>query len=189
MPTLRTKTIRPPAAQHTQAVELLLLFVFYVPLSTVKSMYRSIVEPYLRYCCTVWGCCTEADLKRLQILQNRAARIVTNSAYDAHSLPLIKGLCWLTVKELIRFETATTVFKSVNQLCPDYMAQMFQRQREQAMRTLRNTETDLKLPLFRTNNGQKSFAYRGATVWNSLDHQIKLSPSLSNFKLKLKEGL
>ena len=152
-------------------------------------MYRSIVEPYLRYCCTVWGCCTEADLKRLQILQNRAARIVTNSAYDAHSLPLIKGLGWLTLKELIRFETATTVFKSVNQLCPDYMAQMFQRQREQAMRTLRNTETDLKLPLFRTNNGQKSFAYRGATVWNSLDHQIKLSPSLSNFKLKLKEGL
>ena len=67
--------------------------------------------------------------------------------------------------KLIRFETATTVFKSVNQLCPDYMAQMFQRQREQAMRTLRNIETDLRLPLFRTNNGQKLFACRGATVW------------------------
>ena len=171
------------AAKISRGIGMLRYAKRYVPLSTVKTMYRSIVEPYLRYCCTVWGCCTEADLKRLQILQNRAARIVTNSAYDAHSLPLIKGLGWLTVKELIRFETATTVFKSVNQLCPDYMAQMFQRQREQAMRTLRNTETDLRLPLFRTNNGQKSFAYRGATVWNSLDHQIKLSPSLSNFKL------
>ena len=69
------------------------------------------------------------------------------------------------------------------------MAQMFQRQREQAIRTLRNTGNDLKLPLFRTNNGQKSFAYREATVWNRLDHQIKLSPLLSNFKLKQKEGL
>ena len=125
----------------------------------------------------------------MQILQNRAARIVTNSAYDSHSLPLIKGLGWLTVKELIRFETATDVFKSMNQLCPDYMAQMFQGQREQAKRTPRNIETDLKLPLFRTNNGQKSFAHRGVTVWNSLDHQIKLSPSLTNFKLRLKEGL
>ena len=114
-------------------------------------MYGSKDEPYLRYCCTAWGCCTETDLKRLQILQNRAARIVTNNAYDAHSLPLIEGLDWLAVKELIRFETATAVFKSVNQLCPDYMAQMLQRQREQAKRTLRNTETDLKLPLFRTN--------------------------------------
>ena len=45
----------------------------YVPFNTVKTMYGSIVEPYLRYCCTVWGCCTETDLKRLQILQNRAA--------------------------------------------------------------------------------------------------------------------
>ena len=50
----------------------------YVPLSTIKIMYWSKVEPHLRYCCTVWGCCTETDLKRLQILQNRAARIVTN---------------------------------------------------------------------------------------------------------------
>ena len=69
------------------------------------------------------------------------------SAYDAHSLPLIKGLGWLTVEALIRLETATTVFKSVNLLCPDYMAQMFRRQREQAKRTPRNAETDLKLPL------------------------------------------
>ena len=78
------------AAKISRGIGMLRYAKRYVPLSTVKTMYRSIVEPYLRYCCTVWGCCTEADLKRLQILQNRAARIVTNSAYDAHSLPLIK---------------------------------------------------------------------------------------------------
>ena len=75
----------------------------------------------------------------------------------------------------------TTVFKSVNQLCPDYMAQMFQSQREQAIRTLRNTEPDLKLSLFRTKCGQKSFAYRS----DRLDHQIKLSPALK-FLIKTK---
>ena len=106
-------------------------------------------------------CCTEADVKRLQVIQHRAARIVTNSAYDAHCLPLIKVLGWRTVRELIKFEMATTVFKSVNQLCPNYMTHMFQRQREQAIRMLRNTETYLELPLFRANNGQTLFAYRG----------------------------
>ena len=73
----------------------------YLPHSAVKTMYRSIVDPYLRYFCTVWGCCTEADLKRRQILQNRTACIVTSSAYDAHSLPLIKGLGYLRVRNLI----------------------------------------------------------------------------------------
>ena len=27
----------------------------YLPLSTVKTMYKSLVEPYFRYCCPVWG--------------------------------------------------------------------------------------------------------------------------------------
>ena len=76
----------------------------YAPLIIVQTMYRRIIEPYLGYCCTVWGCCTEVDLKRLQVLQNRAARIVTNSAYGTHSLLLVKGLGWLIVRELIRFE-------------------------------------------------------------------------------------
>jgi len=57
----------------------------------------------------VWGCCGEILLDKLQKLQNRAARIVTNSSYDASSLPLIESLEWLTIKEIMLFETATTV--------------------------------------------------------------------------------
>ena len=89
---------------------------------------------------------------------------MTNDVYYAQFLLMIKGLGSIRVRNLIRFETATTVFKSVNQLCPDDMAQMFQRQREAAIRTLKNTETDLKLPVLRTSKGQICFAYRGATV-------------------------
>ena len=32
--------------------------------------------------------------------------------------------------------------------------------------SLRNTSTDLRLPLCKTSNGQRSFSYRGATVWS-----------------------
>ena len=93
------------------------------------------------------------------------------------------------VRELIKFETATTVFKPVNQLCPDLMTQMFQRRLKQTIRMLRNSETDLELPSFRASNRKKSFADRGATVWNGLDDDIKLSPLLANFKSKLKDRL
>ena len=46
-----------------------------------KNHVRKYSRALFTILCTVWGCCTEADLKRLQILQNRAARILTNSAY------------------------------------------------------------------------------------------------------------
>ena len=71
----------------------------YIPLETVKNMYTSIVEPHFRNCCSVWGCCGETLLDKLQKLQNRSARTVTNSSYYASSLPLIGSLEWLTIKK------------------------------------------------------------------------------------------
>ena len=29
----------------------------YLPLLTIQSMYKSLVEPYFRYCCPAWGSC------------------------------------------------------------------------------------------------------------------------------------
>ena len=117
--------------------------------------------------CSVWGCCGEIllnKLQKLQKLQNRAARIVTNSSYDASSLPLIGSLDWLTIKEMIEFETATTVYKSLHGLAPEYMRQMFTKSSENTSRSLRNTNTDLRIPRFATSYVQRSFSYRGVTV-------------------------
>ena len=46
------------------------------------------------YFCSVWGNCGEIEKSHLQKLQNRAARILTNSCHDAHarSLPNTLGL-------------------------------------------------------------------------------------------------
>ena len=42
---------------------------------TLLSMYNDIVRPYFDYCCEVWDVFGETQSKRLQKLQNRAARI------------------------------------------------------------------------------------------------------------------
>ena len=76
-----------------------------LPIVTVRKMYRSLVEPYFRYSCPVWGDAGINAINRLQKLQNRAARIVTNSAYDASALPIIIKLCWPTISELVESET------------------------------------------------------------------------------------
>ena len=54
----------------------------------------------------------------LQKLQNRAARIVTNSGYDSSASALIKTLNWPTVAGMIKVETACMVYKSINDLAP-----------------------------------------------------------------------
>ena len=50
----------------------------YLPISTVKTMYRSLVEPYFRYCCPVWGTAGVTVIEKLQKPQNRAAKLVSS---------------------------------------------------------------------------------------------------------------
>ena len=60
------------------------------------------------------------------------------------------------------------VYKSLNSLAPDYLRNIFQEMSEATNRQLRDSKTDLRLPLLRTSTDQKSFAYRGAKVWSDL---------------------
>ena len=150
-------------------------------------MYRGIVEPHLRYCCSVWGACGGAGLQVLQKLQNRAARIMTNSTYDSSASALIKSLNWPTVADMIKTETACMVYKSINDLAPDYLSEMFIKNSTCSRKNLRNTTTDLQVPLMKTSNGQRAFSYRGAGVWNLLGCEVKQESSLKAFKEALKK--
>ena len=49
------------------------------------------------------------------------------------------------------------------------------------------TEADLRVPLFKTANGQKSISFRGPKLWNQLSSDVRLAPSLSTFKRRFKD--
>ena len=64
----------------------------FLPLESLKNLYTGLVDPHFRYCCALWGVCGLREIQQLQKLQNRAARIIAGSNYDAPSKPLIKDL-------------------------------------------------------------------------------------------------
>ena len=140
----------------------------FLPMTSLKTLYTGVAEPYFRYCCSVWGCAGSTEINQLQKLQNRGARIITNSSFDTPSRPLIVELGWRTIEELIGNESKTMVFKPLNDLAPQYLCNLFTRNSACASRNLRNTETDLRLPKKNSANGQKCFSFRGAKLWNSL---------------------
>ena len=99
--------------------------------------------------------------------------------------PIIHNLGWSTIRNLVRKETAALTCKSINSLAPDYFRKLFAKCSNDRERFLRSSETDLKIPLLKTINGQKAFPYHGAKLWNSLERATKLAPSLKTFKEQL----
>ena len=157
----------------------------FLPFESLKNLYTGLVDPHFRYCCAVWGVCGLTELQQLQKLQNCAARIITGSNFDAPSKPLIMGLGWKTIEELIQYETQVLVYKARNGLAPQYLFDMLVANYSEATYNLRNTATDLKLPKRNSSNGQKGFSYKGSKMWNSLPTESKLAPNLASFKTSL----
>ena len=60
-----------------------------IPASTLHLVYQALVKPHFDYCDIVWGNCGKTLQDKLQKLQNRAARVLTFSNYDADATELL----------------------------------------------------------------------------------------------------
>ena len=97
-----------------------------LPKKSLITLYQSLVESRLKYCNTVWGNCGEILKDKLQILQNRAARVVTETKYGSIEPDvLLKNLGWLNVQQLIDLDIASMVHKAINNVAPSYLSELF----------------------------------------------------------------
>ena len=70
----------------------------------------------------------------------------------------------------------------MNNEAPSYLTSLFESLSQNTVRELRNTKTDLKLPLLKTSRGQKCFYYRGSRLWNNLSADAKNAQTKFQFK-------
>ena len=91
---------------------------------------------------------------------------------------------WPTIKQLIESETAKSVYKALHNEAPDYIKGLFRRLSD-TQRVLRSSNTDLRIPLFKTSSAQKSYEFRGTGIWNNLSNEAKRASTFLAFKRKL----
>lgn len=88
---------------------------------------------------------------------------------------VIRNLQWPTVKDMVLSETAKIVFKSLNNIVPDYLSCLLMRNSDGDTISPRNTDVGLFLPSMETRNGQQAFALQGAEILNELSCEASLS--------------
>ena len=131
-----------------------------MPQSTLLSIYNSLVQPHFDYCSLVWGNCGKTLSNKLQKLQNRAARVITSSSYDADVNSLFDKLSWKDLNSQRQIQKALMVFKSLNGLVPEYLTSKFVTSNVSNY-ALRDSANKLVVPFPRTNSSlQITFSYK-----------------------------
>ena len=67
---------------------------------------------------------SQKTVKRLQLIQNDAARILDETKKSAHITPVLNSLHWLPVNARIDFKVLLLVYKALNGTAPNYIKEL-----------------------------------------------------------------
>ena len=115
----------------------------FVDKDTLISIYNAIVRPYFDYCCEVWDVFGESQSKRLQKLQNRAARIILNMSNDVNHSIALRALGWEPLKTERKKAKAKMMYKVLNKMGPKSLTNLFSYICEKTNYNLRDISSSL----------------------------------------------
>ena len=120
-------------------------------------------------------------LQKLEKLQSRAARIIPGSGWDVRSAKNLRALNWETLADRRAKQLKSLMFKTANNLVPEYLSDKFTSVNTIHRHNLRGAQHNLFISRPKTEAHKKSFRYRGAVTWNSLSVEAKQATTLNSF--------
>ena len=155
--------------------------------SFLRILYLSLIYPYLFYCVSVWASTYPSNLRRLITLQKRVVRIMSRSAFDAHTDPLFKNLKILNLESIYKLQIGKFMYQYRSGLLPYSFNNMFLVTRQVHSYGTRSSEL-FYLPQCTTNIRKFSISSQGPKFFNSLSFEIR-NASTASFCCKIKAFL
>ena len=155
------------------------------------EIYYALLHSYLRYGILTWGNASDATLKPLQILVNRALRIITFAPFGRIDLsPIYKELKLLDVKNTFYFETSKFMFKLKNELLPTTFANYFETSSVSSDHSYTLRSSVRRTHVFtRLLSSNKTIQIRGEKLWNEIPEDLRENISFNLFKKATKNML
>ena len=85
------------------------------------DLYHSFAYPYLIYCVEIWGHAGDRLLHTLFLVQKKIVRIITFSAFLAHTAPIFLNLRLLPLNKIVLHRSSVFMFKLINNMLPNAM--------------------------------------------------------------------
>lgn len=154
-----------------------------------EKLIHSLITNKLDYCNSLLPNLQKTQLYRLQKVQNVAARVLMLTRKRDHITPVIMELHWLPVVLRIAYKILMLVYKSLNNLGPEYLEELLPYYcPPESLRSA--SQQFLKPATYKLETyGKRAFCYVAPNYWNTLPLDLRHSDSLPLFKKNLKTFL
>ena len=159
-----------------------------LPLSAATALANSLISSKLDYCNSLYNGFSQANLNKIQRIQNTLARVVTNTSKFEHITSILKKLHWLPIKQRIDYKLCLLTYKTLQIQQPTYLYNSLSFP-SHSLSTRSSDSSVLSIPYVRTSLGKRAFSVIAPRLWNSLPPDTRNSLSLSTFRSKLKTHL
>ena len=155
----------------------------------LEKVIHAFISSRLDFCNSLYSGLCKKSISRLQIIQNSAARLLTNTKKREHITPILAALHWLPVSFRIDFKILLMTFKACHGLAPTYISALLSP--HVSGRCLRSSDMALLKvhPSRCVTRGDRAFAVRAPKLWNALPVELRRAKSVSSFKTLLKTHL
>ena len=109
----------------SRSVGILSKLRYFFPSSTLLLLYHALVLPHLLYGLPIWGSTYESYINKVQVLQNKAIRIITNSHWQSPITPQYRKLKVLKIADLYTYEIAKLMHQHSKNMLPTCFSNFF----------------------------------------------------------------
>ena len=162
----------------------------YITPDSCKRAVHALIISRLDYCNSLLADAPATLVDKLQLIQNRAARLILLSSQRGFNsvTPLLRQLSWLPVTLRIKFKLCVLVFKCLNGSAPVYLSDLVKRHKRDA-RLRQPPVNDLQKQVSKRKIGKSAFLVAAPSAWNDLPPKLKLEKDLLKFRKGLKTHL
>lgn len=160
-----------------------------LPSSTQRTVVQALITSRLDYGNILYLGANKDVIRRLQVVQNAAARLLGQIPRMASVSSTLCDLHWLRVENRVKFKALSYMFKVKSGSAPKYLKAIVHRYIP-ACSLRSSTQAKFIVPKIRLSQmGGRSFSYLGPSLWNSLPLSLRNETVFSNFRRHVKTWL
>ena len=153
-----------------------------------KTVVNALVIPHLDYGNAVLTGISAKNIRKLQVAQNSAARLIERLRKFDRISHIRKDLHWLPIQARIDYKVIYLTWKTLNNQAPKYLRDMIKDTTH--VRNMRsNNQRNLDMQRCINNYGTRAFSVIAPKLWNKLPVDIKNIKENHIFKKRLKTHL